>query len=63
MNAIEIECPECGAKPGQRCHTLTGKATPVSHAKRKQAAFEADAFSENHTDETAQVAAHATKKG
>lgn len=40
MNAIEVECPECGAKPGKRCQTLTGKATPVSHAKRKLAAFE-----------------------
>jgi hypothetical protein len=40
MNAIEVECPECGAKPGKRCQTLTGKATPVSHAKRKRAAFE-----------------------
>lgn len=47
MNAIDIECPQCGAKPGQRCHTLTGKANPVSHAKRKLAAFEADARRED----------------
>ncbi len=40
MNAIDFECPVCGAKPGERCHTLTGKATPVSHAKRKQAALD-----------------------
>jgi hypothetical protein len=40
MNAIDVECPECGAKPGKRCHTLTGKATPVSHPRRKRAAFE-----------------------
>ena len=38
MNAIDFECPVCGAKPGERCHTLTGKANPVSHARRKQAA-------------------------
>ena len=40
MNAIDFECPVCGAKPGERCHTLTGKANPVSHAKRKQAALD-----------------------
>jgi hypothetical protein len=40
MNAIDVECPECGAKPGKRCQTMTGKATPVSHGKRKRAAFE-----------------------
>jgi hypothetical protein len=40
MNAIDFECPVCGAKPGERCHTLTGKANPVSHSKRKLAAFE-----------------------
>jgi len=40
MNAIDVECPECGAKPGERCHTYTGKWQPVTHAKRKRAAFE-----------------------
>jgi hypothetical protein len=40
MNAIDLECPECGAKPGERCHTFTGKWQPVAHAKRKRAAFE-----------------------
>ena len=40
MNAIDFECPECGAKPGERCHTYTGKMQPVSHPKRKRAAFE-----------------------
>jgi hypothetical protein len=40
MNAIDFECPVCGAKPGERCHTITGKANPVSHAKRKQAVLE-----------------------
>ena len=40
MNAIDFECPVCGAKPGERCHTMTGKANPVSHAKRKLAVLE-----------------------
>ncbi len=40
MNAIDFECPVCGAKAGERCHTLTGKANPVSHAKRKRLAFD-----------------------
>ena len=40
MNAIDFECPECGAKPGERCRTFTGKMQPVSHAKRKHVAFE-----------------------
>jgi hypothetical protein len=35
MNAIDFECPVCGAKVGERCHTFTGKALPVTHAKRK----------------------------
>lgn len=39
MNAIDFECPVCGAKPGERCHTATGKANPVSHSRRKQAAL------------------------
>ncbi len=55
MNAIDIECPECGAKPGQRCHTLTGKANPVSHAKRKLAAFEADASRDDDANEPVKV--------
>jgi hypothetical protein len=42
MNAIDFECPVCGAKPGERCQTLTGKANPVSHSKRKLVAFEAE---------------------
>ena len=60
MNAIDIECPQCGAKVGQRCHTLTGKANPVSHAKRKLAAFEAEALREEEADETVNVGSGAT---
>jgi hypothetical protein len=40
MNAIDFECSECGAKAGERCRTRTGKMQPVSHARRKRAAFE-----------------------
>jgi hypothetical protein len=42
MNAVDFECPQCGAKPGQRCQTHTGKWQPVAHATRKRAAFEED---------------------
>ncbi len=62
MNAIDIECPECGAKPGKRCHTLTGKANPVSHAKRKLAAFEASAPRDDDTDQIPPLPTDATKK-
>lgn len=54
MNAIDIACPECGAEPGQRCHTITGKANPVSHAKRKRMAFEAN-IPYDDADESAQL--------
>jgi hypothetical protein len=47
MNAIDFECPVCGAKPGERCHTITGKANPVSHAKRKQAVLEREYVGED----------------
>jgi hypothetical protein len=40
MNAIDFDCPECGAKAGERCNTRTGKAQPVSHARRKRLAFD-----------------------
>jgi hypothetical protein len=47
MNAIDFECPVCGAKPGERCHTATGKANPVSHAKRKLAGLEREHVGED----------------
>jgi len=40
MNAIDFDCPECGAKAGVRCNTRTGKAQPVAHARRKRLAFD-----------------------
>jgi hypothetical protein len=54
MNAIDFDCPECGAKAGQRCNTQTGKATPVSHARRKRFAF--DEKMRREADEGAPVA-------
>ena len=55
MNAIDFECPECGAKAGERCHTRTGKMQPVSHARRKRAAFEEEM--RRQADEGATVSA------
>lgn len=62
MNAIDIECLECGAAAGQRCHTFTGKATPVSHAKRKLAAFEADALRDDEAGQSASPTTEAISK-
>ena len=55
MNAIDFECPECGAKAGERCHTHTGKAQPVAHARRKKLAFEED-MRHQASEETAEAA-------
>jgi hypothetical protein len=62
MNAIDFECPECGAKPGERCHTYTGKWQPVAHAKRKHLAFEEEMRREAPEKEAAPVAT-STKEG
>jgi len=59
MNAIDFECPECGAKPGERCRTYTGKWQPVAHAKRKHLAFEEEMRREAHGEEAAPVATSA----
>lgn len=61
MNAIDLECPECGAKAGERCHTYTGKWQPVAHAKRKRAAFEAEIRGEA-VEEDAVVPTRPTKQ-
>ena len=37
--SLNVECPACGAKVGEPCKTLTGKAMPDSHTKRKNAAL------------------------
>jgi hypothetical protein len=60
MNAIDFECPVCGAKPGERCHTLTGKANPVSHAKRKRAALESEHVREDINQAAEQTIRNAT---
>ena len=62
MNAIDFECPECGAKPGERCHTFTGKATPVSHARRKRAAFEEELRSQAAAEDSTELVV-TTKEG
>ena len=61
MNAIDFECPECGAKAGERCHTRTGKMQPVSHARRKRLAFDED-MRHQADDESAPQAAIQTKE-
>ena len=50
MNATDVECPVCGAAIGQRCRTITNKALPVTHAKRKYAAFAAESSNENRAE-------------
>jgi hypothetical protein len=60
MNAIDIECPECGAKPGERCHTYTGKWQPVAHARRKHIAFEQE-MRRNAEDEETSAPTSASK--
>jgi hypothetical protein len=50
MNATDVECPVCGAAAGQRCKTMTNKALPVTHAKRKYAAFAAESSTENSSE-------------
>lgn len=62
MNAIDFQCPECGAKPGERCHTVTGKLTPVSHAKRKRAAFEEEALRKDFSDATEWIVEETSEK-
>ena len=62
MNAIDFECPECGAKPGERCHTHTGKLTPVSHAKRKRAAFEEETLRKNTSDAAVHLVEEVSEK-
>jgi hypothetical protein len=60
MNAIDFDCPVCGAKAGERCHTLTGKANPVSHARRKRAALDRKHPHEDLGKAAAPVAGQAT---
>jgi hypothetical protein len=62
VNAIDVECPVCGAKPGERCHTLTGKANPVSHSKRKLAALESGHVREDVNQSPARDVREATEE-
>lgn len=38
---LDIDCPECGVKAGDRCVTSTGKQAKAPHAARVQAAAQA----------------------
>lgn len=60
MNAIDVECPVCGAKPGERCHTFTGKANPVSHSKCKLAALEREEDRKDVNKAAAQIVSATT---
>jgi hypothetical protein len=62
MNAIDFECPECGAKAGERCHTYTGKMQPVSHGKRKRAAFEEEMRRQADEEEATEVVTKTREK-
>jgi hypothetical protein len=62
MNAIDFDYPECGAKPGERCHTYTGKWEPAAHAKRKHIAFEEE-MRRNTAEEGIEEHATTSKEG
>jgi hypothetical protein len=40
LNPMDFECPECGAKSQEPCHTISGKAMPNPHGKRLRAALD-----------------------
>lgn len=40
LNAMDFECPACGAKPGEKCQTITHKAMPRPHARRLRTALD-----------------------
>jgi hypothetical protein len=40
FNPMSCGCPACGAKPGERCQTMTGNAMPQHHFKRQRVALD-----------------------
>ena len=62
MNATDIACPVCGAKPGEKCHTLTGKWLPVTHSRRKWAVLDHHLDREEGDQTTPPVLEDSTKK-
>jgi hypothetical protein len=42
LNPMDFPCPACGAKPGEKCQTISLKAMPKPHAKRLRAALNAE---------------------
>jgi hypothetical protein len=61
LNPIEFECPVCGAKPGEKCLTITNKAMPKPHAKRLRAALDKKHPPEGFSQATAPIVKEAKK--
>jgi hypothetical protein len=59
--SLNVECPACGAKVGEPCKTLTNKAMPDSHTKRKNAALAKKYPSEDVNKVPARIAREATE--
>jgi ubiquitin len=47
LKSMDVECPACGAKVGEPCKTLTGKAMPESHSHSKR---KRDALAKQYPD-------------
>jgi len=62
MNATDVACPVCGAKPGEKCRTLTGKWLPVTHSRRKWAVLDHELEREGHDPSNTPAAEESTKK-
>jgi len=58
---MNVECPACGAKVGEACKTLTGKAMPESHSKRKRAVLATKYSREDVSQGTVRIVKEATK--
>jgi len=58
---MNVECPACGAKVGEPCKTLTGKAMPESHSKRKRAALANKYLREDFRQATVRIVKEPTK--
>jgi len=57
LKSMDVECPACRAKVGEPCKTLTGKAMPEGHTKRKRAAL-----AKKHPHEDSSTAAKIVKE-
>jgi hypothetical protein len=59
---MHVECPACGAKVGEPCRTLTGKAMPESHSKRKRAVLSNEHSREDSSQASGRIVTEATEK-